>query len=166
MRSQPKTSARSTSASRRGDSEPFSARKRAVQSSRRPIVQGCSVRTVMAVSRVSLRFGPAAPREPLFLVEFLERRNQFVQVPGNHAVEAIKSQVDAVVGDAILREVVGADTFAAVAGADEGAPLLGALAVQGLLLAFVKPASKDAHRPFVVLVLAALVLALDFEFLR
>src|SRR5262245_29260996 len=68
------------------------------------------------------------------------------------------------VGDPVLREIIGADALAAVAGADQGAALLGAFAVQRLLLPFVNPAAQDAHGSLKVLVLAALVLALDFEF--
>src|SRR5207302_4813953 len=54
---------------------------------------------------------------------------------------------------------------AAVAGADERAALLGAFAVQRLPLPFVQSAAQDAHGPLKVLVLAALVLALDFQLL-
>src|SRR5262245_50882000 len=67
------------------------------------------------------------------------------------------------IGDAVLREVIGADALAAVAGADERAALLGALLVLVLLLPFVEPGAQDTHRPVVVLVLTALVLALDFQ---
>src|SRR5262249_31096989 len=101
--------------------------------------------------------------EALLLVEVLQRLNHFAQVAGDDGVEVVDRQVDAVVGDPGLREVVGADALAAVAGADLALARLGALAVELLLLALVQPAAQDAHGPVVVLVLAALVLALDLH---
>ena len=66
--------------------------------------------------------------QALFLVEVAQRLDQFAQVAGDDGVELVQVQVDAVIGDAVLREIVGADAFAAVAGADQGAPLLGPFA--------------------------------------
>src|SRR5581483_10600308 len=70
------------------------------------------------------------------------------------------------VGDAVLREIVGADAFTAVAGADQRPPLLGSFAVQFLLLQFVDAAAQDTHGAFVVFVLAAFILALHFQLIR
>src|SRR5579884_3758539 len=70
------------------------------------------------------------------------------------------------IGDAVLREIVGADAFAAVAGADQCASLLRPFAVQFLLLQFVDAAAQDTHGPFVVFVLAAFILALHFQLIR
>src|SRR5260370_26825201 len=67
------------------------------------------------------------------------------------------------VGDAALREIIGADAFAAIAGTDQRAALFGALLVQLLLLHLVEPAAQDTQGAIVVLVLAALVLALHFK---
>src|SRR5262245_35115405 len=158
MRWQPRAWASNTSASRRGNSTPFCARKRAVQSSNPPIVQDGSVLTVDSL------FPVAALPQALLLVEVLEGLDQLAEGAGDDGVEFVEVEVDAVVGDSVLREVVGADALAAVAGADEGAALLGALLVQPLLLPFVQPAAQDAHGPVVVLVLAALVLALHLHF--
>src|SRR5712692_3472425 len=94
--------------------------------------------------------------QPLLLIEILQWLDQFADVAGHDGVELVKSQIDAVIGDAVLREVVGADAIAAVAGADEGAALFGPFLVQFLLLHFVQPAAKDAHGPLSILVLAAL----------
>src|SRR5262245_21901173 len=104
--------------------------------------------------------------QALLLVEVHQGPGQLVEVAGDDGVELVEVEVDAVVGDAVLREVVGADALAAVAGADLAAALLGALAVQRLLLPLVQPATQDAQGPVVVLVLAALVLALDLQLLR
>ena len=47
------------------------------------------------------------------------RLRRLAQGGGDDGVELVERQVDAVVGDAVLREVVGADAVAAVAGADQ-----------------------------------------------
>ena len=44
--------------------------------------------------------------------------DQFVEVAVEHGIETVERQIDAVVGDAALREIVGADALRAVAGAD------------------------------------------------
>src|SRR5690606_18666723 len=54
----------------------------------------------------------------------LERGRQLVQVAGQHAGEVVRGVPDAVVGDARLREVVGADALAPLAGADLDEPRL------------------------------------------
>src|SRR5262249_40031460 len=141
MRRQPRAWASSTSVSSRGDSEPFCFRKFAVQSIRRPTVQAWSVVTGGSFLRESagaparLMFSRLrALPQPLLLVEVDEGLDQPVEPAGDDGVELVQGEVDAVVGDAVLREVVGADALAAVARADQGAALLGPLAVQGLLL--------------------------------
>ena len=115
------------------------------------------LRPSRAQPQAAVRFpGAASCRNP-------SRPDDLLQVAGDNGVELVERQIDAMIGDAILREVVGADAFAAVAGADQRAALLGPFLVQRLLLAFVQPAAEDAHGPVVVLVLAAFVLALDFH---
>jgi hypothetical protein len=71
-----------------------------------------------------------------------------------------------VVGEAILREVIGADAVTAVARADKRASLLRPLLVEFLLLSLVQPAAEDAEGALVVLVLAPLVLTFDFQLFR
>src|SRR5689334_13406681 len=68
------------------------------------------------------------------------------------------------IGHAILGKVPGANTFAAIAGADQGAPLLCSLFVQLLVLALEKSATQNTQRSLIVFVLAAFVLTLHFEF--
>ena len=44
----------------------------------------------------------------------------FFQIAVHHKIQFVQGKVDAVVGHAALRVVVGADAFAAVAAADQG----------------------------------------------
>src|SRR5271170_4963357 len=70
-------------------------------------------------------------------------------------------EADAVVGEAVLGEIVGANFFAAVAGADLGFAFFGE---RGLLLFhfnFVEAAAENAHTFFAVLDLGFFVLATD-----
>src|SRR4051812_24851404 len=97
--------------------------------------------------------------QPLLLIEILERLDHFLHIARRDRVEFVKRQIDAVIGQAILRVVVSADALAAVAGADERAALFGTLVMQVLLLALVEPAAQDAHGAVVVLVLAPFILA-------
>ena len=76
-------------------------------------------------------------------------------------VELVQRQVDAVVGDAVLREVVGADARCGRRSRSGCAARTLRDAVS--LLPLEDPAAQDAHGPVVVLVLAALVLALDLD---
>ena len=66
--------------------------------------------------------------------------------------------MDAVVGDAVLREVVGANFFAAVAGANEGfAGIRGSGHLFGFFL-FEETGAEDGHGFDAVLLLGALIL--------
>lgn len=51
-------------------------------------------------------------------VAVLEGGDEFGEVALDDLGEVVEGEVDAVIGDAILREVVGADALAAVAGTD------------------------------------------------
>ena len=62
------------------------------------------------------RFGELG--ELLGVVFAGKRVEQFVEIAVHDGVDLAQGEVDAVVGDAPLGEVVGADAFAAVAGAD------------------------------------------------
>src|SRR4051794_31017818 len=55
------------------------------------------------------------PAQTLLLVEVAQGANEFAKVAGDDGVKLVEVQVDAVVGDAVLREVVGADALAALA---------------------------------------------------
>src|SRR4029079_11249010 len=73
----------------------------------------------------------------------------------------VERQVDPVVRYAALREVVGADTLRAVTGADEGLARRGALALLLAHLLVLDARGEYRHRACLVLVLRAVVLALD-----
>src|SRR5262249_43569592 len=111
----------------------------------------------------SSRGGGGRLRKPLLAVVVPQRLDQFAQVAGDDGVQLVQAQLDPVVGDPVLREVVGADLLAAVARADLRLPLLRPRVVELLLLPLVRAAAGDAHGPVEVLVLAALVLALPFQ---
>src|SRR5215468_3683226 len=106
------------------------------------MVHGCS-----AFARIagSLPLAPTRPgsllAEPFPLVLLAKGLDDGGEVAGDDGVELVQGQVDAVVGDSVLREVVGADALAAVAGADLALARLGALAVELLLLPLVQSAA-------------------------
>src|SRR5207247_6039670 len=96
------------------------------------------------------------PTQALLLVKLFKRLKQFRQIARDDRVESIQVQIDAVIGDAVLREIVGANSLAAVAGADQAPPLLGPFLVQLLLLHLEDAGPQDSQRPLVILVLAPL----------
>ena len=53
----------------------------------------------------------------------LQRVDQFVEIAINHAIEVMKRQADAMVGHAVLREIIGADFFFTSTGTDLAATL-------------------------------------------
>src|SRR6266571_6942258 len=106
---------------------------------------------------------PDSSTRPLLLPRQLHRTDQLVQVPVDHLGEVVGGEVDAVVGDPVLREVVGADFLRAVPGPHLGAALAGP---RGLLLgdhAIEQPGAQDLERLDLVLELGLLVLALHLE---
>ena len=79
----------------------------------------------------------------------------------HHHVELVVGEADAVVGEAVLREVVGADLFAAVAGAYLLLAVLGLDLVDALSFDLVEAGAENAHGFFAVLDLRFFVLAGD-----
>src|SRR5260370_42296657 len=57
----------------------------------------------------------------------------------------MKRQADAVIGDAVLREIIGADFFGAVAGFDLAAAFDGESGLALILLLLVEAGAKAAH---------------------
>ena len=84
----------------------------------------------------------------------------------HHLRQFVERQVDAVIGDATLREIIGADAFGAVAGADLAAPLGRALGVELAALLVVELGAQVGHRLGLVLVLRALFLHEDDDSAR
>src|SRR5690606_17694709 len=90
-----------------------------------------------------------------------ERLDHVVELALENLIELVQRQVDAVVGDASLREVVRANALRAVAGADEAPAARGGFALAFLDLGIAQLRREQRQRARFVLVLRALVLALD-----
>src|ERR1022692_4100060 len=75
----------------------------------------------------------------------------------------MEREADAVVGDTVLREVIGADLFAAVSRPDHGFALFGQRLLLLLHFDFVEAGAQHAHTFFAVLDLGFLVLATDYR---
>ena len=78
----------------------------------------------------------------------------------------VERQIDAVVGDAPLREIIGADALGAVARADLAAPFGRALGIELGALLVVELGAQHRHRLGAVLVLRALLLHEDDDAAR
>src|SRR5579872_2707455 len=105
-------------------------------------------------------------REQLRLMLLLERLDELIQLPVHHLRELVEGELDAVVGHAALREVVGADALGAIAAADLQAARLRLGALLLLLLGRQQPCLEERERAGAVLVLRALVLALHHDAAR
>ena len=90
-----------------------------------------------------------------------ERADELVEIALDDAIELVEREPDAVIGDAVLRVVVGADLLRALARADHAAALGADGGVLLLALDVEQAAAQDLHRLRLVLELRALVLALD-----
>ena len=92
-----------------------------------------------------------------------ERGDQLVEIALDEPVELRQREPDAVVGHAVLREVVGADLLRALARRHHAAAGRGLGRVLSFALEIHQAASEDLERLRLVLQLRALVLALDEE---
>src|SRR5882762_1400311 len=95
------------------------------------------------------------------LVVCRQRFDNGLQLTVHHFGELVDREADAVVGDAVLREVVGADLFTAVARADHGFAFLRQSFLLPLHFDFVEAGTQDSHAFFAVLDLRLFVLAAD-----
>src|SRR5258705_143406 len=122
-----------------------------------------STRSMVAVASSSAAFtvciGSSArlceAGELLGLVLGGERAGQVGKVAVHDRVDLVQREVDAVVGHASLREVVGADAVGAIAAADEALPLGRFLRGSLARLLVLDARGEDAPRLLLVLVLAA-----------
>src|SRR5882672_1444182 len=94
--------------------------------STRPTAWVASSSAARNVRRIALR-ALRESREQLGLVLRGESVGELGQVAVHDVLDLVQREVDAVVGHAALREVVGANAIGAVAGADEALPLRGLL---------------------------------------
>ncbi len=74
-------------------------------------------------------------------------------IAGQNLVEVVEREVDAVVGDATLREIVSADALGAVSLTDHLLPLCGACLIGSLALNIIKACFQQLHRLCFVFVL-------------
>lgn len=95
--------------------------------------------------------------EPALNVIGNQRLDQTVEVAVHDGRKVVDTQLDAVVGDAVLREVVGANFLVAFAGADLGAALGGVLGVFGGDALVEEPRSENLEGFGLVLLLGAFV---------
>src|SRR5437763_9805003 len=94
-------------------------------------------------------------------VGFDQGVEQLVEVAGQHLVELVDREPDAVVGHPVLLEVVRADLLRPAAAADLGPPGARQLVGLALLLGLEEAGPEDPHGLVLVLELALLVLAGD-----
>src|SRR5262245_33957265 len=114
-----------------------------------------SLRSITSVARLF--------RELLRAVLLLERIDELVQVAVHHIRQLVEREVDAMVRDASLRKVVGADALRTVAASHLQHA---GLRLRGLLLLLFRGEQaclQQRHRTRAVLVLRALILALDHD---
>jgi len=88
---------------------------------------------------------------------------EVVELTGEHLVERVQGEPDAVVGDPVLLEVVGADLVGATAALHLVAASRRQLRLLALTLRLEHPGAQDPQRLVLVLELALLVLARDDE---
>src|ERR1700694_4198424 len=93
-----------------------------------------------------------------------QRIDQFTQrFARDHLRKLVEGEVDAVIGDAALREIIGADALGTVAGADLLATIRRARRVDALAFGVVDAGAQDVHRRRAVLMLRAAVLHADHD---
>src|SRR5436190_22164770 len=115
----------------------------------------------VASARSSRQLIALLPRELARPLIGGKRLDDLVEIAVEHAVERVHRETDAVVGDAVVLVVVGADLLGTTATlhlvASRRAHLVGLPVLFGLQ----QPGAQDAHRLIAVLQLALLVLAGD-----
>src|SRR3984885_14646511 len=97
------------------------------------------------------------------LVLLVQGRDQLVEVAVHDIIELVQCQVDAVVGDAALGKIIGANAFGPVPGSDLKLTRLRLLGLLLFALAGEEPRPEERERTRSVLVLRALVLAFDHD---
>src|SRR5687767_405838 len=106
----------------------------------------------------------ACLRRNRFVLEFFslivcgECLDEFVDVAFHHQIQLMNGETDAVIGDAVFLEVVSANLFRAIAGANHRATFAGQRVVLLLLFYFLQTRTQYAHRLFAVLYLRLLIL--------
>src|SRR5439155_3621513 len=95
-------------------------------------------------------------RRQLLGLEFVgERLRQLEEVAVHDLIDLVKSEVDAVIGDASLGEIVGADALASIAASDETLARRRFLLLPLLALALEQTRRQHRHRLGTIAVLGA-----------
>src|ERR1035437_3607591 len=160
MRCKPSAWPMSNSAWSRGDSMPFPAKKSVVflmisRTVSISILVGCRVRRPPAPARQRGEFRVE--------VGLLQRRDDGANVTFHDLREVVEREPDPVISDAVLPEMIGADSFAAIACADLVAARGSVFRALFLLASLQEPRSQHGHRAPLVLELRALGGAGDDE---
>src|SRR5579863_4526183 len=92
-----------------------------------------------------------------------QRFNKGLEFALHHLVQLMHGEADAVIGDAILREVVSADLLAAIAGSHHAAPLRANFFLLLFEFELVQPRAQHAQTLGSILDLRFLVLAGDHQ---
>src|SRR5207245_7561229 len=100
---------------------PVTAAHRSVASRRASAVTGASRSTARSSSPAMVSCCAGSSTEAFLFSRELQRVDELVQLAVQHGLEVVNGVVDAMIGDAVLRKVVGPDLGRAVAGADHGA---------------------------------------------
>src|SRR5436305_744287 len=91
-----------------------------------------------------------------------QRIYQFAQRLASHYLrQLVKREIDAMIGDAALREIIGADALGTISGADLLAAIRRTHSIDALSLSVVDTGAQDVHRRGAVLVLRTAVLHVD-----
>src|ERR1039457_689663 len=159
MRRNPSAWAQSSSESRRADVLPWSPRY-VVLSRRTSMSVGAADATSGGMSRRIVRI---VLEQAAGLVLVRQRLDEHIEVAVEHTLELMQRQVDAMIGHARLRKVVGANLLAAVATPNHRAAGRLELRVALRLREIVKARAQHAHRLGTILDLRLLVLAGDHE---
>ena len=93
----------------------------------------------------------------------IQGADQLARVAVHDVVELVERQIDAVIGDAALRKIIGADALGAVARADLELARLRLRTRLFLALVREQPRLQERQRARAILVLRALVLAFDHD---
>src|SRR3989441_1756164 len=115
------------------------------------------------VPRVAAQSAVSSGTHALLFLRLLQCGDQVVEFAVHHFIDVVGGEVNAVIGDAILREVVGAHLLRAITGPDLRPPFLRA---RSLLLgdhAVQQPRTQDLEGLDLVLQLRLLILTLHLE---
>src|SRR6185295_5478251 len=119
-----------------------------------PAERNADLSSVLRLPHLLLR------RELLGLIFLRQGPDELIEAAIDDVRQTVDRQLDAMIGDAPLRKIVGTDPFAAIAGTDLELACLSLLTLLLFLLCSEQPRLEQGKRPGSILVLGAFVLAL------